>query len=392
MNVKNTQLEHNTFKVTIKPLLSKQIAPLKEKWLEVEIEATPSFFLSWKWIGPWLKQVNSSEKLILVQASHQNKIVGLGVFVEKKIIRYSLLKSTQWFLHRSGVNSYDQIWIENNNFLTTDKNKDLIIQNIWHTLLLQHNNVDEFIVAICHNKPKQLKLPDALMYKASVEYTENGYYLSLENIFTLDDYLSSLSKNTRKQIKRSFKLLSQLGEYEFYVAQDPVQQTKILKECNKWHIDKWQQTDTPSGFVNPSFINFHYNLMNEAHVTSKTVVARLKINEEIAGCLYCFIDDNCAYFYLSSFKPIEDNGIKLGLSLHTLFIQWLIENRPEIQKYDFLAGEARYKKSLSSHQDNHCYVVVQKDLLKFKLEKLLKGVKSRIQSKLKAFTNKLLSQ
>jgi hypothetical protein len=119
--------------------------------------------------------------------------------------------------------------------------------------------------------------------------------------------------------------------------------------------------------------------MNEAHITSKTVVASLKIKEELAGCLYCFIDNNCAYFYLSAYKPIEDNRIKLGLSLHSLFIQWLIENRSDIKKYDFLAGEARYKKSLSSHQDDHSYIVVQKDLLKFKVEKLLIGVKNKLK-------------
>ncbi len=392
MNVKNKQIELNTIQITIRPLLSKQINSLKEKWLELETKSSPAFFLSWKWIGPWLKQVSESEKLILVQASNQNQTVGLGVFVEQITRRHKLLRSKQWFLHKSGINSNDQIWIENNNFLTINENKDLIIQTIWKTLLLQHNNVDEFIIAMYHDKAEQLKYPLILGYKTTTTYTENGYYLNLENIFTLDDYLSSLSKNTRKQIKRSFKLLSQLGEYEFSVAQRPEKQTKILDQCKQWHISKWQKTNTPSGFTNPTFTKFHHELLNEDHIMSKTIVASLKVNNEVAGCLYCFIDNDCAYFYLSAFKPVEDNRIKLGLGLHTLFIQWLIENRPDIKKYDFLAGEARYKKSLASDQDNHCYVVVQKDLLKFKLEKLLKGVKSRIKSKLKAFTNTLLSQ
>jgi CelD/BcsL family acetyltransferase involved in cellulose biosynthesis len=380
LNVKNEQNELNNIQVTIKPLLSKQIISLKDKWLLLETKSSPLFFLSWKWIGPWLKQVSSSEKLILVQATQNNQTVGLGIFVEQKIKRYVLLNSTQWFLHRSGVDCNDQIWIENNNFLTADESKELIIKAIWHALLLQNNNVDEFIIAIYHNKPEQLKLPETLKYKTAIANTENGYYLNLESICAFDDYLSSLSKNTKKQIKRSFKLLSQLGENEFSVTEDPEQQTEILKKCKQWHINKWQQTDTPSGFVNPYFTSFHNDLMNEVHITSKTVVASLKIKEELVGCLYCFIDNNSAYFYLSAFKPIEDNRIKLGLSLHTLFIQWLIESRPKINKYDFLAGEARYKKSLSSHQDDHSYIVVQKDILKFKVEKLLMRIKNKLKS------------
>ena len=376
MNVKNKQTELNAIQITVNPLLSKQIISLKEKWLALEAKSSSLFFLSWKWIGPWLKQVSSSEKLILVQAMQHNQIVGLGIFTEQKVTRYALLKSTQWLLHRSGVNSNDQIWIENNNFLTTDKNKELIIQTIWHTLLLQHNNVDEYIIAMYHNKPEQLKLPAAVKYKTAAVYNENGYYLNLKDILTLDDYLSSLSKNTRKQIKRSFKLLSQLGEYEFSIAEDPEQQAQILEQCKQWHIDKWQQTDTPSGFINPNFTSFHHNLMDEDHISSKTVVASFKINEALVGCLYCFIDHNCAYFYLSALKPIEDNRIKLGISLHTLFIQWIIENKPTITKYDFLAGEARYKKSLANHQDEHCYLVIQKTALKFKIERYLKSIKN----------------
>jgi CelD/BcsL family acetyltransferase involved in cellulose biosynthesis len=379
LNVKNKQTELNTIQIIISPLLSKQVIALKEKWEALEAKSSPLFFLSWKWIGPWLKQVDASEKLILVQATQDNQIVGLGIFVEKKVTRYTVLKSTQWFLHRSGVGSSDQIWIENNNFLTTDENKELIIESIWQTLLLQHSKVDEFIIAMYHNTPEQFKLPASSKYNTTTAYTENGYYFNLKNILSLDDYLSSLSKNTRKQIKRNYKLLSQLGAYEFSVAESPEKQNQILKKCKQWHIDKWQRTDTPSGFINPSFTSFHHNLMNEVHPTNKTVIANLKINGELLGCLYCFIDHNCAYFYLSAFKPIEDNRIKLGLSLHTLFIQWLIENRPAIYKYDFLAGEARYKKSLSSHQDNHSYVVVQKDLIKFKVENSLIQLKNKLK-------------
>jgi len=385
LNVKNTQIELNTIQITIEPLLTVQLESLKEKWLTLETKSTPSFFLSWKWIDPWLKQVSSSEKLILVQATYHNKTVGLGVFVEQKTTRYRLLKSTQWFLHRTGEDKTDQIWIENNNFLIQDKNKEIIEHAIWQTLFSQHRYVDEFIIAMHHTPPEQLKLPVSLKYKIATSHSENGYYLNLKNTLTIDDYLFSLSKNTRKQIKRNFKLLEQLGKFEFSVTQCPEQQTQILEYCKQWHIEKWKKTDTPSGFINPKFTNFHQNLINEEHVTSKSIVASLKIDKELVGCLYCFIDNHCAYFYLSAFKPIEDNRIKLGLSLHTLFIQWIIENKPDIKKYDFLAGEARYKKSLANHQDTHSYLVIQKASIKFKIENLLMQIKDKLKTIIKRF-------
>ncbi|WP_085300408.1 GNAT family N-acetyltransferase [Cognaticolwellia mytili] len=379
MNVKSKQIDPPIIQVTVKPLLAKQIKFLKEKWLTLEAKSSSFFFLSWKWIGPWLEQVSTSNKLILVEARQNEQIIGLGIFSEQKITRHGILKSTQWFLHRSGTNHNDQIWIENNDFLTTDENQELITQAIWKSLLLKHRHVDEFIIAMYHNKLDQFTLPSTLKYKKFIIHSENGYYINLTSISTIESYLSLLSKNTRKQINRSLKLLSTLGKYEFSVIQDPTQQNKILRNSAHWHISKWQETNTPSGFINTNFTSFHQNLINEVHPTNETLVASLNINEELVGCLYCFIDDKCAYFYLSALKPFADNRIKLGLNLHALFIQWLLENKPLIEKYDFLAGEARYKKSLSNYQDDHSYIVIQKKLFKFKIERLLIRLKDRLK-------------
>jgi hypothetical protein len=378
LNSKNRQIEHHNIQITIEPLSCSQIEPLKKQWLTLEVDANPAFFLSWKWIGTWLKQIKSTEKIILVKAQHQNRIVGLGIFVEQKTTRYKILNCTQWFLHRCGNEDDDQIWIENNDFLTTVENKEAVTQAIWCKIFSQHSYVDEFLIAIHHSKPELFDLPTQQQYSSIPLYVEKGYYLSLKNIVTIDEYLATLSKNTRKQIKRSNKLLHHQGEFHFSVAQLAKQQKQLLEQSKQWHIDKWQQTDTPSGFINPKFTEFHRNLITHQHESAKTLVASLRIDKELYGCLYCFIGDNCAYFYLSALKPITDNRVKLGLTLHELFIQWLIENEPNVIKYDFLAGEARYKKSLASHQDDHCYLLIQKNSIKFKIEKGLKLIKNKL--------------
>ena len=374
MNVKKKQIKLNSIQIDIAPLLATETNSLKSKWLELEKTSSPSFFLSWKWIGTWLKQVIPTQKLIVVSASHHNEVVGLGIFVEKTTTRYGLLKSTQWFLHRSGNDVDDQIWIENNNFLMSKKNEQLVLTAIWQALCKLPQSVDEFVIAMYHKKTEQCLLPKSSNYNLISSYTETGYYLSLKNMFTLEDYLITLSKNTRKQLKRSYSLLQQ-ENFTFEIIEDPAQQLVILNQSKQWHIDKWENTETPSGFTNTKFINFHENLLNEKHLHAKTVMASLTINNELYGCLYCFIDDNCAYFYLSAFKELKDNRIKLGLTLHMLFIQWLIEQKPLITNYDLLAGHARYKQSLAHHQDEYAYLIVQKNSLKFKIENKLKLVK-----------------
>ncbi len=379
LNSKCKQKQEGVINVTFQDVTTLNFKQLQHEWLTLESKSTPKFFLRWKWIGSWLKLLSPQEKIILLKAHENDNIVALGVFIERKTIRHGILKSTQWFLHRTGDSKRDQIWIENNDFLIANHNKKNITKTIWQVLLSKHAHVDEFIVAINHNSLEQEPLLESQKYKALSLYKEPGYHLSLIDITSIEEYLSTLSKNTKKQIKRSTKLLHQLGIINFIVEHKPEKQLKILEHAKQWHINKWNDTETPSGFKNNHFISFHNALVQSEQNTAQTIVASLSIDNNLYGCLYCFIDNNCAYFYLSGIKPIEDNRIKLGLTLHTLFIEWLIENNPTIKKYDFLAGKARYKHSLSNNQDTYSYLVIQKQTLKFKIENKLKELKQSLR-------------
>ena len=377
MNVKHQQVNNEKIHVFIKPFSKKDIHLLKKNWLTLEQHAENQFFLSWKWISCWLEQVINQEKINLVQAEQDGKVVGLGLFVEKKIVRHVVFKSKQWLLHRTGDSKKDQIWIENNNFLLAKDNIKNISDEIWKTLFTTQPQVDEFIVAIANTQHEKKICPINSHYCEINNYQENGYYINLEKINNLTDYLSLLSKNTRQQIKRSIKNLDLLGTVEFTVFTDNNEQWQQLEQSKKWHINKWQQTNTPSGFCNELFVDFHKRLITTSHASSKTLVTRLKIDQEVVGCLYCLLDADTAYFYLSTLKPIQNNKIKLGLTMHSLLVEWLVTNNKTITRYDFLAGDAQYKKSLAQYNNQYTYKTIQKKSLLFILETRLKALKTR---------------
>jgi len=375
LNLKNTQIAEEDIKVTINTFSTDNIKELEGHWLHLEKHSTTGFFLSWRWISSWLNQTNSENNLMLVKAQYQNNIIGLGLFVENKIIRHGFIKSTQWLLHRHGSDKKDQIWIENNDFLINNQHKKVIAYAIWQQLVEQKPDVDEFVIAMRHNSDQKKSINQLNKYTEKLLYSEKSYYLSMDELKSFDQYLSLLSKNTRQQIKRSIKLLKQLGDVTFNVITDE-KQWDLLQQSKHWHVDKWQQTSTPSGFCNPLFTDFHQHLIRANHLSTQTIVASLQISNELVGCLYCFIDGESVYFYLSNLKPMSDNRIKLGLAIHAFFIEWLIENASHITKYDFLAGDARYKKSLTNKQSEYCYIVIQKKSLKFWLEDKLKLIKN----------------
>lgn len=378
MNVKHTQISEEDINVIIESFSLDDIEQLKHHWLNLEKRSSTGFFLSWRWIGSWLKQASSANNVMLVQARYQNNVIGLGLFAEKKIVRHGFIKSTQWLLHRNGSEKEDQIWIENNDFLIDNQYKKIITSAIWQKLFKQKSYVDEFIIAMRHQLKQEQNDSINLLkkYTEKTLYSEKSYSLSIDELQNFEQYLSSLSKNTRQQIKRSLKLLKQLGDVKFSVITEKEKQWDLLQQSQHWHIEKWQKSNTPSGFNNPLFTNFHKHLILSKHASTKTIVASLQIDNELVGCLYCFIDGENVYFYLSNLKPMSDNRIKLGLTIHAFFIEWLINNAPGITKYDFLAGDARYKKSLTNKQSEYSYLVIQKKSLKFWLEDKLKLIKN----------------
>jgi len=373
VNLKREQLIQNIVQVQVTPLSENYIPTLAKQWIALEAQAHPQYFLSWKWISAWLTQIKNTYPVNIIIANKKGNVVGIGIFIEKSHKRYRILPCKQWLLHRTGNEQQDQIWIENNTFLIHSDFYNEVHKTMWHWLFNNKKSIDEFIVSV-YKEQLLLDCSDNYSHYNEVkEKIELGYQVDLKTLKTIDDYYVTLSKNTRQQIKRSLKLLALRGEIQFKVSTNPVKQLQLLENSKHWHIEKWQKSSTPSGFNNPLFNQFHKNMIETKHPTAQTLVASLTINNDLYGCLYCLTQNKTAYFYLSNLKPIQDNKIKLGLTMHTLMVEWLILN--DFHTYDFLAGEARYKKSLANHQDKYYSLTLQKKSWKFKVGQWLKQLK-----------------
>jgi len=379
LNLKNKEIRDDTVNICIKKVTKDNFKEIENLWLSLESNSGPCFFLSWKWISTWFNQLKKTHKSFLLTAVQNNTVVGLGIFVERNNIRHKLLKSRQWLLHRTGDEALDQIWIENNDFLIRKENRAEISHAIWQHLTKEQNQVDEFVINLV-NKTTFNKIDNQINKFSFIQsHHDFGYRVSLHNHENAASYMISLSKNSRNQIKRSNKLLAKYGEITFNVIFNRESQLELLNEAQQWHTDKWENTATASGFTNTNFVNFHKNLILSSSTSAQTFVAKLTVNGELFGCLYCFVQNKSVYYYLSCLKPMKDNKIKLGLMMHTLLIEWLILNKNEYTDYDFLAGDVRYKRSLSSDKDEYAQVIIQKNVLKFKIENAAILLKRRIK-------------
>jgi hypothetical protein len=375
LNIKKNQIPKINpceIQISVKRIYKNDFNTLEKLWLALEEISSTSFFLSWKWIGCWLRTTACDQKLYLVEAKKNSTIIGLGVFVEQNIVRHNFIPSKQWHLHRTGIENRDQIWIENNGFLLSNLGKNEIHNAIWQHLLSNQNSVDEFIIYLANKSSFTNLVVTNRKYNRINELFEYGYKIPLGGLSSLQSYLSGLSKNTRQQFNRSIKHITKQGNIEFTVIEESQDQIEVIDNTKHWHITKWHSTSTPSGFENKEFCKFHNQLLKNSHPSASTLMATLKINQEFIGCIYCFSHQNSVYFYLSCLKPFSDNKIKLGLIMHVFMVEWLISNKKRYIEYDFMAGDARYKSSLSTVKDQYLKLTLQRNAIKFVVEKQLK--------------------
>jgi hypothetical protein len=354
-----------SFKARSYYLDESHLALLAYKWVTLQSNTNSSTFIDWFWVKQWLAQKNlTTNNCLCVEVMFEQETVGLALFGIKVKKVFPGLSFNQYFLHKSGNIKEDQTWIEHNTFLVHKDYEQQLTNEICQELTkIEH--IDDIKIGL--SAPHFLDTLNFAGFTLRTELSSPGYLANLSGITTLDDYLASLSKNTRSHIKRSLKLLNEQSPLRLALALDADEKDKVLKSIADLHRVKWRSTVYGSGFDNPCFYAFHQALINDEQSTQNCRLYTLYQNDIALGHVYLLTQGDRWTFYLSALNFNADNRIKVGLVIHCLIIEQAIEQG--ITVYDFLAGEAQYKNSLSNVQpyEQHIYCFYRnKPLLLFR--------------------------
>ena len=93
------QIDTETINIQIEKLDS--IEQIKHTWKYIYSNAEENFFLSWKWINPWLQTTLGNFDAYVCTATIHQKAIGIAIFVEVNATRHKILPSKQWWLHKT---------------------------------------------------------------------------------------------------------------------------------------------------------------------------------------------------------------------------------------------------------------------------------------------------
>lgn len=310
---------------------------LGERWRDLELRAAGSFFLSWTWIGCLVEE--RFPRPLLVEAIEDGRTVALALFNRGR--RWGL---PMLWLHESGSAELDSPYIEQNGVLAEAGREAeltrLCLQPVLRRFAVVLSGVDALTATVA----------EALAGIVPVRKVQASPYADLARLRAEGrDFLATRRANTRQQIGRSLRWYaseSGAGAPRVEPPESVEQAWSMLDSLSALHQATWTERGKAGSFSRPFFRRFHRALIARGLERGEVALLKISYGEIIVGYLYNFQFRNKMSSYQSGFRYQRDVSVaRPGLVAHVAAIRLAVGQSTE--SYEFLAGDDRYKRSLS---------------------------------------------
>lgn len=343
---------------------------LAQEWRELEDRsAEHSFFISWHWIGNWLRLLPPHMTPLVLRITSHGELVGLSVICKGVTPVLRFLRLSQLTLNATGDPALDCIAIEYNGFLAARGLGDIVARAGLEWLLdgglpnqsLSLSGMDpdltDMAISSARSRGRQTRMigvyPSPFVDLAAVR---NGS----------KDFTAHLSRNSRQALHRSLRYYESRGPLEYHVAATEAEALAIFNELQEAHQAYWQARGKPGAFANPFFKRFHSALIMSAFADGHIEMARISAGADPIGYLYNFAWHGTVYAYQSGFHYSGGKNARPGYVSHYLAIISSLAKGRNI--YDFMAGQKQHKSSLSTGLKNLAWLQLRSQLLSVKLD------------------------
>jgi CelD/BcsL family acetyltransferase involved in cellulose biosynthesis len=317
-------------------LTPERIAPL---WQAVEDAARPSFFLSWSWVGCWLRQSGLSARLLTVR--RDGEVIGLALLPHRSG-RALPFAPPVYHLTAAGDAEADSVCIEYNGVLARPDDRPAVVRALLSFVaagpaLLRLPGIDGGLLAELADERLAIR----------VEASRASPFVDLAALRQAGvSFLDSRSRNCRQQIRRSIRLYEDDGPLQLSAAESLDEAQAFLDRLAELHQRRWRARQQPGAFAQPFFRRFHQSLITDGWPAGQIDLLRLSAGDRPIGYLYNFLYGGRAWAYQSGFDYGSDARLKPGLVSHALAAQRYLSLG--LDRYQLLAGASRYKASLAN--------------------------------------------
>ena len=352
----------------IETCILKRTQDIEKEWNELQQSANHSYFQSWGWIETWLDLIAIELQPVVIRVWCESRLVGIGVFVSRDIKRRVVFQARAMYLNEYPFDGKNMI-TECNGLLVAKDHESEVYSEVVAFLLQAFKDHDEFCFGAMPESAACFITEQTLTEDAICIVNEDSVYryIDLSDFQAgIDNYLASLSRNRRGQIRRSIRLYDIKGSLQIKEAENVEQALHYLDRLKVLHTDYWRSKGKGGSFSNPLWENFHRTLINRRFDAGEIQLLKVSSHYGEIAYLYNIILHKHVYVIQSGFSRSEDKRLMPGYVAHALAI---VYNRSKgMLIYDLMHGEALYKRILCNRSWELLWLVIQRKRLKFSIE------------------------
>ena len=164
---------------------------------------------------------------------------------------------------------------------------------------------------------------------------------------SVDSYLQSLSKNSRRKARRLQRSLLESGRAELRSVSNMNELDGAMKRLIELHQRRQHMLGRPGCFASRRFAEFHRDVSARMLAAGQLQLHTLWIDGRAAAAEYQFVGNGVIYAYQSGIDPTRLD-LQPGHALQLAVLIWAIRNG--YRAYDFLRGDESYKSHWNAHR------------------------------------------
>jgi CelD/BcsL family acetyltransferase involved in cellulose biosynthesis len=358
--------------ISVRLLPAEEVGAIGGRWRSLEKSIDGGLSCSWDWTEAWLNQYGAVVPHWFALGERGEVACGIAL-VTQSVARRGPLRICRIHLGTAGEPEDDSVCVEYNRLLVEPADRPpfarALVSAVWRELGWDELVLDGF--APEDADPLLAAEPAFVARRVASPWFD----LTSARVGS-GEVLAALPAGTRQRIRRS---LRGFGPVETEWAHTPSHAHAILNELIALHQERWTSAGQTGAFASERFTAFHRELISRLLPKQAVVLFRARASSGTIGGLYGFVERGRLLFYQSGFRAFDDNKLRPGLVVHALCMQECLERG--LCGYEFLAGDRRYKRELSTSQNQVIWAAARRKGLKWRAIDGLRSLNNRLRAR-----------
>tara|TARA_B100000925_G_scaffold171416_1_gene129110 strand:+ start:11347 stop:12414 length:1068 start_codon:yes stop_codon:yes gene_type:complete len=295
---------------------------LKEAWLRLQLENDIFPQMFYEWINPWLKSKELKIEVYIITVTKDGLIEAIAPFcIEKKgfikVLKTIPIHFGDFFMFISKQSS--------------SINKEIIK----HTKKCIRWDVVHFY----NINSKNLLNKNLYLEGFKSNFLVNIHSADFKDLI-YEDFLLTLSKNTRGQYRKKLNRIQRKGVVNFEIITTKESYMKNVDEMNNLYKKRWENEDR--NLPSQEYYNMRTEAISSCFDKGKAALFKLSINGNAISYRLGFLHKKSFYDWKVVHHP-DYNYYSPGNLLVGMIIDKIIDDGYE--KFNFMTGDYRYKRS-----------------------------------------------